>query len=622
MVRATYDKDVLKSLKGKVKSYPIASYDIETETEDNLNTFILGGFIDERGIYKSFTDKDKMISYMLEHTTSSTRIYATNNRFDYGALFKHTKEFLQPKPNMRGSLLIHSEYKHMNFYDTLSYCKASVKKMGLMLGKPKLKFDLSKNKKIMSKWNMRKLIAYNKRDCEVTRDFMIGFQEVLNKLGGNLKNTIGGCAMDLYRRKYLDYSIHHEYCKLHKFKDGLTFKDFIFLSYHGGRTEIFKRGYDGKTIFKKYDFNSMYPGVMRNEYPNPVSCQVSESTLGFLNINSIMKYEGVSEVEVICPYMYYPVLPVYIKDKLCFPIGKFRGVFTHIELREFLKIDKRCKILKIFKTACYTKTIKPFNKWINEIYSLRQKYDKEGNVIYKEILKLLLNNLYGKFGQNNIKDFEVLNLEDRNDRDLTQEGYTFDYELGFGYRETPIESNQSFVIPIFATTTTAYARLKLWKSLVELKGVYCDTDSIISTDTISDSKELGELKLEGEYIGLNIAKEKHYYHKDKSTGEISYHVKGLKLSDNENDIERNKEREKQFDDSVEGKPIKQTRIISIKESVKRRKGINEVIFTSKKFDLKHKKRVWIRPYDKTILQDSEPLIIGFENLKQLNDYFN
>lgn len=607
-MRKQYDNNILKPIKSKPKTFKIASYDTETAT--NKNIFIQGGFIDERGIYNSFTNKDKMIEWMLKQTSKDTKIYATFNRFDFFVLFKHTKDWNNYGVNMRDSLLIWKEYKHLNFYDTMSYCKASVKSIGEMLGLPKLKFNVSKNKLYMTASEMRRMITYNHRDCEITLKLMQGFQEVINKLGGQLQQTIGSCAIDLYKRKYLEQPIHHEYIKENMFRDGQTVKEVIFQAYHGGRTEMFKRGYDKNNLYYKYDFNSLYPSVMINEYPKPSSAIMSERIDGKLNIDTILKYEGVTECEVIVPYMYYPILPLSHEDKLCFPIGRFRGYFTNVELR--LAIENGVKIIKIYKTIAYTQKFSPFTKWVKELYALRLQYAKEGNIVYKEIIKLLLNNLYGKFAMRHVEKLELIREEERNDNNLEQEGFIFE-GYGYGRRTTPIECKQTYIIPIFAVYTTAYARVKLWKSLKELNGIYCDTDSIFTTTKIRDSKELGELKLEGTSHGLNIFKPKHYLEKDAETGKIKVKIKGLTLSQDED------ERVQQFEDSINGNDLKQMRIIGLKESLKGKYEINEVVYITKKFDARDNKRTWIKPYSRDEMRDSRPLIMGYNNLRELEE---
>ena len=607
-----YDTDSLTKLGGKIKKYKIASYDIETETETGMNNFLIGGYINNNGKYKCFRDKDKMIEYISKTIDKDTMLYATKNSFDFYALFGHTKEYLKEKPIMRGSMLIHAKHNNINTYDTKAYTKASVEQLGEMLGKPKLKINLAKNTIKMSYRRYLELRKYNQRDCEVTREFIIQLQEMLNTLGGTLKCTIGSCAMDLYRRKYLKENIHHEYKK--EFRDGTTIKEILELAYHGGRTEMFKRGQEHDKVFNYYDFNSLYPSVMLNKYPKPSSAILTENKKGHLNINSILQFEGVSDCEVLCPYMYFPILSTYYKKKLVFPIGRFRHVFTHIELRK--AIENGYKILKIYKTIAYTQTIEPFKEWVTELYAIRKRYKKVENKVYSDLVKLTLNNLYGKFFQSHVSDMEVIHLEDRDDKNLKQNGFTFDYNLGFGYKETPKESNQKFITPIFAVYTTAYARLKIWEKLVELDGVYCDTDSCLTEKIIPTSYELGEMKYEQSCVGLNVFKGKHYSFIDEKTGENVEKIKGLHMSKNKNT------RLEQFEKSITGQRIEQEVFLSFKEAIRSGKKPNQIVMKTKKFDAHDDKRVWIKPYDRTLMQDSQPLIIGFKDIEELMKEYN
>lgn len=632
-MKREFNRNCLKKVTGKIKVYKIASYDVETDTSDNMNNFLFGGFIDSNGKYKCFIDKDKMISYMEKHVDKDTLVYATNNGFDHYALFGHRKDFMKEPPLMRGNLLINAKYHNINMFDTRSYCKSSVESLGLMLGLPKGKGDfkfynkellLSKHRQIF-----RRAREYNKRDCEITRNFMLGFQKVLNELGGNLKLTIGSCAMDLFKRQYLQSDIQHEYVKT--FRDGTFLKDFLSDAYHGGRTETFKKSLIGHETNKEktyyyYDFNSLYPSVMLNAYPKPSSCQLTMSEKGNLNISSILNFDGCSKIKGICPYMKYPVLPMVINKKLCFACGKIDGVFTHVELRKFLEVGGI--ITKIYKTACYTETFKPFEKWVTDLYNLRLKYSTENNKIYTEIIKLYLNNLYGKFFQRNIKNMMFINIEDRNDDDLEQEGYEFNRFLGFGYIETPKESNQAFIIPIFAVYTTSFARLKLYDKLVELNGFVCDTDSILTDKQIKYSKNLGDVKLEFECNQVEPVKPKQYKMFDKTHNKMIYKTKGARLGFSDDIEEDKKIKERDWNTIRSGKPIQQKRFSSIKEAIRSNGKFkpNEIRFVSKKFDSTDDKRVWRYEFgldgafDDDGLAISEPLIYGFKNKSLLDKY--
>ena len=423
--------------------------------------------------------------------------------------------------------------------------------------------------------------------------------------------------MDLYQRRFLKIPIHKEYCKA--FKDGETVKDFIFRGYHGGRTEVFKRGssikkqlqHKKKTIWYYYDFNSMYAEAMRGEYPIPSSARIKSDTLGRIKEDLVKQYMGVTECEVIHPNIYYPILPIFIKDKLCFPIGKFRGVFTNTELQKFLSIGG--KITKIYKIIYYTKTFKPFEKWVNTLYGLRLKYIKEGNKIYSIVIKNILVNLYGNFGTNKLKDFEMIDpLNIPKDTTNIQP----DDQLGIWYRETLIECNQAYIMPIFACETTAKGRIKLYNTLVELNGIYCDTDSIFTDQYIESSYDLGDLKLEKVCDSVNFVKPKHYMLLEKEQTKAIIKIKGLRLYNE--DIKRRL----QFEKSISSKDIKQIKFVKMKESLRSKFLPNEKVSFTKRMSLIDNKRLWISPYDRNDFQDSKPILLGYETEEELEKEIN
>jgi hypothetical protein len=579
----------------------------------------MGGYIDVDGNYKSFTDKQDMINYIQEHTDKDTLTYATNNMFDYQALFSEQYDYYQYSPLLRGGRIIMSKYRGIKMLDTMNYVAVKLEVLGELMGLRKGNLDVTHNKSLSETTpkEYKKLRDYNKRDCQITRDFMIQFQNVVNMLGSQLRITIGSCAMDLFQRKYLKQNIYKEYCK--EFIDGETVKDFIFRGYHGGRTEMFKRGnsiyktekeiiqHHKKDKYYIYDFNNMYGSCMREEYPLPSSAKIMENQFGKLPTDYIFMYHGMSECEVVSPYMYYPILPTYIKGKLLFPIGRFRDVFTHHELRKF--VENGGKILKVFKMVYYTKTFSPFKDYVNDLHNLRNKYKKDNNMVYSAVVKNLLVNLYGKFGTHKLSKFEMFDIHDGT---KSAEGVVYDEELGLAYQETPIECNQSYVHPILASTTTMYGRLKLYDKLIKSQAIYCDTDSCFTQIKMSSSDRLGEMKLEKETSEINLIKPKMYKLFDDEKREYKYKAKGMQLS--------KKDRGGDFENLIDGKTIQQWKFSKMKESLRTGRKANEKVTFTKKASAIDNKRIWLLPYNKFDFQDSRPIIMGFKDLDSLNNF--
>ena len=643
-MKQVYYNNVLKPLTSKIKKYKIASYDIETYNciigDREYTEFLLGGFIDDRGKYKSFINRKEMCKYIEEHTDKDTIVFATNNMFDYQALFSKQEDYKQYSPLLRGGRILISKYRGIQMYDTYNYVQLGVKELGEILKLKKGDYDVKTTQPLYYYENHKKefknLRLYNYRDCQITREFMIQFQEILNQLGGQLKSTIGSCAMDLYRRKFLKENIHKEYCINKTFENGETVKEFIFRGYRGGRTETFKRGDTDKRIdtekiikfemnrndklkrqhkpihkYRSYDFNSMYMDCMRGKFPKPSSAIMRENRYGHLDIKNILKYDGVSECEVVVPYMKYPILPTTINHKLCFPIGKYTDCFTNGELREHLKNNG--KITKIFRQIYYTKQFSPFENWVNYIYGKRLEAQKKGNKVYDVVYKNIGVNLYGKFGTHKLSKFEMIDIQQTDNMIGVQVN---DDDLDFTYRETPIECNQCYVFPIFSSHVTMKGRLKLWKELVKLIAIMCDTDSVFTDIKRKTTDKLGDMKLEHEIAILRPIKAKMYSYKSITKDKWIFKLKGGQLGKGEFT------KEEDYNTAVKGNKLKQWKFLKMKESARGKSVPNERIEFTKTFTTREDKRVWIPDlFDSNMYQESQPIILGFKNLDELNNYF-
>jgi len=175
-------------------------------------------------------------------------------------------------------------------------------------------------------------------------------------------------------------------------------------------------------------------------------------------------------------------------------------------------------LLKIFDAVIYQQA-RIFTRYVDKFYQLRREFAAAGDELFAHFCKLLLNSLYGKFGQKaevwtKIGDApgETNRIEDG--YDSVKKKYTrIRYLLGEVFElEGLEETRHSF--PGIAAHVTAYARAYLWY-LMERAGpgnyFYCDTDSLIVNDqglenlaSLLSDTELGMLKVEGTYQQITI----------------------------------------------------------------------------------------------------------------------
>lgn len=598
-------KNAMNKLEKKYKKYRFVSFDVETIGRNN--DFYLCGVIDYNGEYTCYFKPQEVIDYFKRIKHNDVIICATNLGFDYSSVFGNSDYFNLCNFTVNNGRFImikfDGTYHKQVFYDTLNYGGLSVEKMGDILGKPKLQHPKCLGKKPKNKDELKELIEYNIRDCEVTREYMIYLQETLNMIGGELKSTISSCALDIFRRRFLDFAVTRE-----SISTGLEIRDKIHLAYYGGRTEAFKRGCIGEQDTSKWkdikkfeytylDVNSLYPSVMLNEYPVPDSMMFEPN-----ENRDLLRYEGVSYFEIIVPYTKYPLLPYRKEGKLCFPYGNIKGYYTHLEVRRQIELYSKTKIRIMKDTIYYTRTYKFFKPYVEYMYNSRLKSKQEKSVM-EIFYKSLMNNLYGRFALRHVDNTNF--FIPHTDEDVlyaikkasNQAKLNINMD-GISYYSEPKEYDSISSIPIWSCYVTAYARILIHQKICETKPVYCDTDSLITTSKIADSKKLGELKLEENVYGAIIIKPKMYFLNEKIK------IKGIRIPKDKKHIERLKY------NLVNGKTIRYEKFVKMKEGAKRGLKINSIIVIEKHVDLEDTKRDWggkkFNPYE---LADSEPLRI-------------
>jgi hypothetical protein len=571
-VCAILEYDYLDRLQKPPMKHDIISFD--TEKTNNNKDFYMGGIYDGKE-YKKFYDKEELIKELHNYKQRNQVIYANNLEFDIGALFFDKKYFNHLIPLYANSRLISCKIDYfkkgsIKFSDAMNYGGFSVATQGKILNYPKLDKPACIGRLPRNEAERVEMEEYNKRDCEVTYKFVELMQREINKIGGELKLTMASTALDTYKRKFQVANIKHAKC------------DNIKFAYYGGRTEAYSRG----TIknINVYDINSLYPSVMCNDIPEP-----SSMYKGF-NIED----EGITEAEIITNPDYYPILPYRNIDyKLLFPTGKFKGWYSNVELRKARDMGYKVNIIQSYN---YRKTNDYFSEYIKEIYNKRLQYKKEGNPV-EVVYKLLMNSLYGKFGQRKERDKTIFHS--------WEYGKKYDDDIrwgldGVGYHIEKISKETKFMIPIFSTYITAYARLKLYEYLNRSNPVYCDTDSIFTNKTVPVSNKLGAMKLElGVKEGVIIRPKMYMLDRESAENRYKVKAKGYPKIDHEG-----------FNNLIYGKKYSFEKYAKIKEAILHGWIANEKIPVEKKALLNDDKRLWKNENIKIEeREDSQPINI-------------
>lgn len=507
--------NVFSPLRGRPRgSGRIIVLDIETWGLDaRPDAFALGVVFDGHKTW-SFLDRKEMVEFITSDRWDGATFYAHNGgRFDYLCLFgNYWKYFGARNLIIRGSKLYEAVVRHeriregksvgqiIRFRDSFNLIPTALAKIGKALGYPKGDLPEKFKSADRAKGITAEDIDYCARDCEVLWRALAAFRDEF----GELRPTVPATAMAVFRRQYLPAAVWVRRDLDKEFR----------AAYFGGRVEAYRVGpLPPKNYY--YDVNSLFPFAMAcADFPDPstlrpVSIETEDELKKLLETN-----EGFSRCAVTHPNILRGLLPYRRLDgRLLFPIGEFTGAWTFPELRAFLLRGGR--IRRVLRCVVGARRPSPFVSYVKRFYE--GKKTSEG--FKKEIYKLMLNGLYGKFGEYHDEqeiyavDFDPAVLDaliaEHGDARWTpisaarKDGY---YIYKMGGAASAGHSIYSWAAYITATARVInIERQELFERL-GYETYYTDTDSftcspsfVVSGDggpPIPDSEELGELKLE------------------------------------------------------------------------------------------------------------------------------
>jgi hypothetical protein len=380
--------------------------------------------------------------------------------------------------------------------DSLNWFKASLKKLGDIFGLKK--FDIN-----FESCSMKELIEYCKRDVDILEKVVEFLDNMHKEYDIWWTLSIAQMTYRIFRKHFLDKTLFSP-----------NIDDIMKLernSYKGGRVEVFDLN-RFEEIFK-YDINSLYPYIMKTSkvpiklksYYSKKHCDKLSFQQKRIILDKELKQDKLIIVEAtIEEYSDFPTISVRKEGKLIFPNGRFKCYLT---TNEYLKVKDKVKDIHQF--SVYHGDLL-FRKFVDTFYSKRNIAKANKNKVMSYFYKILLNSLYGKFGQRRFEfkrfkeldDFKEFGIIEHIDAE-TFENHHVHYFLGKAFKKEIYEDNPRAFVAI-ASHITANARLELYKYIQENKDkiVYCDTDSVFLTEqrlenNYNDSKTLGGMKFEG-----------------------------------------------------------------------------------------------------------------------------
>lgn len=519
--------DKLMPLSGKPRSRQFLVLDLESkdgfsQTAGFTRPFMCGVYDGKK--YYAFFDKepcteenwrdhyyrpggcvDRMMRFILRREYRGWHIYAHNaGRFDYLFLMPWLMQLgvdlgfsfgVIPVASSIQVLDVWQGNRHarFRFLDSLKLIPTSLDKAAKSFGlKGKDKSALSEDLDT-PEWDRSAWISYNRVDCIQLYRVLEKFHHyVEHVLLGEVGITAPSTSMKIFRRRFLKDAIPRA-------KDT---HEFIRASYKGGRTEPFIR--HGRKL-RYFDINSSYPAAMLQDMPaGDATWWTGRPHRRFLD----GKHVGFVEARVLVPTsLNLPPLPV-TKGKLIFPVGRLEGIWEWSELQMALEVG--CEIVEYKRSVWYPS--KPiFKEFVLELYQYRDKKNPLYDEGLAEVVKIMLNALYGKFGMKTLrKQIYLWNDPELPDNAVPANG---DPDCPVWYAET--ESDAPYIMPQISARVTSLARQRLYRGMLEIERsggqvYYVDTDSIITDGMLETSSELGAFKdelpeLSGRIIGDFVA---------------------------------------------------------------------------------------------------------------------
>lgn len=370
------------------RSYAVG--DIEAILDsDKQFTFKLGVIMYNNKLYTYYSVKD-MFNGVVE--LGIKKIYFHNLDFDF-LFFVKEMDLGNGRIIMSGNMMLEVVFDKFSFVNSLSILPMSLKKVVVSLLDCEWKSWTNQKDDIFG-LSDGELEIYCGRDCYLLFSSLYLFFDVILKEFG-IRNflTLPSLALNIYKKHYVSEDLFSSSMKKNFFE-----KDYYF----GGHTEKFINDvYYFKNV-NYYDVNSLYPSVMRDlkfGISEPIFISPSVENLYDLDSRDVCFYSEIS-IDVDCEALRFFVKREGSGNYYKFGICRYK--ISEVSFRFLVENGYVCKILEVHSLLYYDDSKYIFRKYVDDLFVYRKK-----NNAFNTIFKLLLNSLYGKFGQKE----DIVNIE-------------------------------------------------------------------------------------------------------------------------------------------------------------------------------------------------------------------
>lgn len=452
-------------------------YDLEW-VPGTLQLRVVGVYCRQRG-YRYYTSIEAFVSNELTNKNRGKWFYAhAGGLADFQFLLEHmavrTEYRLKAAFSGSSAIIVHVTRgkNSFHFVDSLWLFRDTLRNIGKHVGIAKGNEDESVE--FYKNATIPELVEYNKLDCLILYTAIEQFEDILLDLGGQLKMTIASCGMELFRRRFLKADI----------ETSQSVNQIARQAYFASRVEVITTHCDDAFY---YDVNSSFPYSMTQPLPGEM-----------LGTTRRLPDKGIyiADVDVTIPETYFPSMPVRYEQRLFFPVGRFRNWYSNIDVELLMRVGGR--INRVFEVIRFEEQ-SDLKDYVETLYSMRKKASGFHKVVYK----YLMNCVYGKFAEMDIKSQMLINPASRPPiEDMVSPGiFVMDKIVQVPHMHVPISVH-----------ITAIARKTLYDYMSQSSELhYCDTDGFSTTNRFEDGNELGQIKLEkmireGRFVAAKVYK--------------------------------------------------------------------------------------------------------------------
>lgn len=448
---------------------------------------------------KVFTTQDEFMNWLMTCVRARQGVYLVAHNIVYDAAILDLFRLL-PKRGFRleslyskGQVCIIRWKRNkttLTMLDNGNIFAGSLARWGRIFDFPKLEINFET-------CTREELETYCRRDVEImvrAWSEWLAFAKQNDTVG--FRETVASTAFGTWRYKFMpvDPYVHKDQAVLSLERE----------AYHGGRVEVFQQGLMRFDTYYYLDINNMYGYVMKyGEYPYGLQGYTDKITTRRL-VEYLRRYSVIARVNLTTDE---PVFLHKVNGRAAYPVGTFEEVLTTNEL---IYAFEHGFVNQVLAAAWYKKAAL-FTDYVQTFYDLRMQYRQAHNAGFEQICKLLVNGLYGKFGQTGMKQKVIGKASPQEvwtetliHADTGRHGQRV--AIGGVVYDQIAEGESYHSMPGIAAHITANARLHLW-SLIQQAGrenvYYCDTDSLIvnsfgyyNLEQSLDENKLGMLKIE------------------------------------------------------------------------------------------------------------------------------